>query len=151
MQVGHCQNSWLHKFILQIIISSRYLNFNDVFTTFLTLEWYYTGHNYLTNNIASEIGELRFLWDLDVGKTCQHFFLCIGIYQILIKCLWHCFHFQLGENNLSGTLPMEMGRYEFIAGVLWLNVGELIVAILSLQKIPWEIIVLLHMEIYIYI
>ena len=44
-----------------------------------------------------------------------------------------CFHFYLGVNDLT-SLPMEMGRFFFLSGLETLNVGELIVIILSLKK-----------------
>ena len=42
---------------------------------------------------------------------------------------------------------MEIGRFEFLDGLETLNVGELIVIILS-NKFKWTMIILSHMEMY---
>ena len=74
------------------------------------------------------------LTNVDVGKTGEPFFVIIyieinldHIFLFVLKILL----FQLGQNNLSGTLPMEMGRYGFLRHFKTLNVGEFTAVIVS--------------------
>ena len=53
------------------------------------------------------------------------YFFILNLYASYNIVVLDVFHFQLGQNNLTTSLPMEMGRSYFIRSINTLNVGEL--------------------------